>query len=33
MKKNKLTLKDMSNASGQLVELNQEEFMKLPTSV
>jgi Fe-S oxidoreductase len=30
MKKNKLTLKDMSNASGQLVELNQEEFMKLP---
>ena len=30
MKKNKLTLKDMSSASGQLVELNPEEFMKLP---
>ncbi|WAC08322.1 MAG: (Fe-S)-binding protein [Thermodesulfobacteriota bacterium] len=30
MKKNKLTLKDMSTASGQLVELKQEEFMKLP---
>ncbi len=30
MKENKLTLKDISKPSGQLVELNPEEFMKLP---
>jgi len=30
MKENKLTLKDISKPSGQLAELNPEEFMKLP---
>ncbi|HPD61496.1 MAG TPA: hypothetical protein PKV48_07045 [Thermodesulfobacteriota bacterium] len=30
MKKNKIKIKDLSRPSGQLVELNPKEFMKLP---